>query len=304
MKRLTLDLINYTYKITKRLPFSFIKSLGERVYLSKDSYIFKVLDELNIEESSYDLSPPELFSDKIWICWFQGEEEAPEIVKKCINSVRKHASGDEVIILTEENITDFVTIPNIVLEKYRDGQISKTHFSDIVRLNLLAQQGGLWVDATVFMTRDLDLSLYFHSDFVSLKHSTKISPSFDTGYWTTYFVYVPRKFELVQYTAMTINKYIEEYDSFIDYFLQDYIISKAIKDLDYESYMEERPILGNNRWLLSSLANQIATSELLSQFKQDVVGIYKLTYKTKYIRKKNSRETIYKKIVEDGECLE
>ena len=103
---------------------------------------------------------------------------------------------------------------------------------------------------------------------------------------------------------MIINKYIEEYDRFIDYFLQDYIISKAIKDLDYESYMEERPILGNHRWLLSSLANQIATSELLSQFKQDVVGVYKLTYKSNYVREKNGRETIYKKIVEDGKCLE
>ena len=304
MKRLTLDLINYTYKITKRVPFSFIRNLGERVYSSKDSYIFKVLDELNVEERIYDLSPPELFLDKIWICWFQGEENAPEIVRKCINSIRKHSSGHEVIILTEENITDFVTIPNIVLEKYRRGLISKTHFSDIVRLNLLAQQGGLWIDATIFMTKDLDLSLYFKSDFFSLRHSTKTSPSFVTGYWTTYFVYVPRKFELVQYTALIINKYIEEYDRFIDYFLQDYIISKAIKDLDYESYMEERPILGDYRWLLSSLANQIATPELLSQFKQDGVGVYKLTYKTKYIREKNSRETIYKKIVEDGECLE
>lgn len=304
MKQLTLDLINYTYKITKRVPFSFIRNLGERVYSSKDSYIFKVLDELNVEERIYDLSPPELFLDKIWICWFQGEENAPEIVRKCINSIREHSSGHEVIILTEENITDFVTIPNIVLEKYRRGLISKTHFSDIVRLNLLAQQGGLWIDATIFMTKDLDLSLYFKSDFVSLRHSTKTSPSFVTGYWTTYFVYVPRKFELVQYTALIINKYIEEYDRFIDYFLQDYIISKAIKDLDYESYMEERPILGDYRWLLADWANQVMTSELLQQFKQDAVGIYKLTYKSKYIREKNGRETVYKKIVEDGEYLE
>ncbi|HEU9066113.1 TPA: hypothetical protein VWW72_002131, partial [Streptococcus pneumoniae] len=72
----------------------------------------------------------------------------------------------------------------------------------------------------------------------------------------------------------------------------------------YESYMEERPVLGNQRWLLADLANKVVTSELLQQFKQDTVGIYKVTYKSKYIRKKNGRETVYKKIVEDGECLE
>lgn len=305
MRQLALELVSIIYKVTKRIPISFISNLGEKIYSLKDPYVFNVLSPLGVDkESAYDLIPPNLFLNKIWICWFQGEDKAPDLVKKCIDSVRKHASGYDVIILTEGNIEEYVTLPNIVLIKYKNGLFSRTHFSDIVRMNLLAQQGGLWIDATIFVTRDLDLSIFFKNDFVSLRTTMKSSPLFITGYWTTYFVYTPSNFKLVQYTALLLNKYTEKYDRFIDYFLQDYIITKAIKDLNYESYMEERPVLGNQRWLLADLANKVMTSDLLQQFKQDTVGIYKLTYKSKYIREKNGRETVYKKIVEDGEYLE
>ena len=42
-------------------------------------------------------------SDKIWICWFQGMENAPEIVKKCYKSVVENNPDKEVIVLTTEN---------------------------------------------------------------------------------------------------------------------------------------------------------------------------------------------------------
>ena len=36
--------------------------------------------------------------DPIWICWLQGENFAPDIVKACINSVRKNIHGSICII--------------------------------------------------------------------------------------------------------------------------------------------------------------------------------------------------------------
>ena len=35
-------------------------------------------------------------SKKVWICWLQGMENAPEIVKKCYDSVRKNLSDKEI----------------------------------------------------------------------------------------------------------------------------------------------------------------------------------------------------------------
>lgn len=37
------------------------------------------------------------YSNKVWICWLQGEEKAPELVKKCIASVRKTFFNKEIL---------------------------------------------------------------------------------------------------------------------------------------------------------------------------------------------------------------
>ncbi|WP_258861139.1 capsular polysaccharide synthesis protein [Streptococcus pneumoniae] len=31
-------------------------------------------------------------SNKVWICWFQGEERPPELIRTCIQSMRTHFS--------------------------------------------------------------------------------------------------------------------------------------------------------------------------------------------------------------------
>lgn len=38
----------------------------------------------------------------IWIFWWQGYDNAPGIVKKCINSARNNAGSHPVILLTKE----------------------------------------------------------------------------------------------------------------------------------------------------------------------------------------------------------
>ena len=102
----------------------------------------------------------------IWICWLQGLEQAPEIVQKCVASVRHHMPDYKVQILTSENIFDFVSLPEHIVRKYQKGTISFTHFSDILRTALLVQHGGIWLDATVLLTDSIpsqmtDAPLFF-----------------------------------------------------------------------------------------------------------------------------------------------
>ncbi|MDY2924013.1 MAG: capsular polysaccharide synthesis protein, partial [Treponema sp.] len=83
------------------------------------------------------------YSDTVWWCWFQGEENAPDVAKACLESVRKNMSGKQVIVITEKNMYDYVSMPDFIIEKYKKGIISKTHFSDLLRLELLIRHGGL-----------------------------------------------------------------------------------------------------------------------------------------------------------------
>ena len=102
----------------------------------------------------------------IWMCWLQGMDNAPEIVKRCVDSVKRNMPNYEVRVLTAENMYEYVTLPEHIVRKYKNGTITFTHFSDILRTALLVQHGGIWLDATVLLTDALpthmtDAPLFF-----------------------------------------------------------------------------------------------------------------------------------------------
>lgn len=90
-------------------------------------------------------------ADKIFTLWLQGEENAPALVKACFRNVRKHCS-QELIVLDEKTVFDYIRLPEKIMEKRRAGKIKNAHFADICRVELLYQYGGYWLDATGFVT--------------------------------------------------------------------------------------------------------------------------------------------------------
>lgn len=89
----------------------------------------------------------------IWVLWLQGFQHAPEIVKICVYSLKNIVGKQEKIyLLDENNLFDYIDIPNYIVKKWREGIISNTHFSDLIRIQLLNMYGGIWIDATVYFT--------------------------------------------------------------------------------------------------------------------------------------------------------
>ena len=105
--------------------------------------------------------------DAIWVCWFQGMDQAPEIVKICNESLHRYINGREIIVITEENIGEYVSFPDYIQKKYKQGKIPMAQYSDLLRLELLIRYGGTWIDSTVLCTGDhfpkevLDSDLFF-----------------------------------------------------------------------------------------------------------------------------------------------
>lgn len=90
----------------------------------------------------------------IWTLWLQGLPGAPFLVQRCVNSWKKHNPGWELIELDENNLGDWIDVCAIVGRGRRD--VSRQALSDIVRINLLARYGGVWVDATSLCCKPLD----------------------------------------------------------------------------------------------------------------------------------------------------
>ncbi|MFN1620004.1 capsular polysaccharide synthesis protein [Vibrio rotiferianus] len=79
----------------------------------------------------------------IWIFWYQGIDNAPTIVRKCVDSWVLKNPDWSVVILEKENLSKYIDDDFHPL-------LSIAHRSDLIRLSLLEKYGGLWVDATVY----------------------------------------------------------------------------------------------------------------------------------------------------------
>lgn len=84
----------------------------------------------------------------IWVYW-QGP--LSEFLKTCLEKIRKLHPEYEVNILNETNIKSFSKI------SYEDfGEITPQLKTDILRLDLLYNYGGIWIDASVILYESLD----------------------------------------------------------------------------------------------------------------------------------------------------
>lgn len=90
----------------------------------------------------------------IWTCWFQGRHAAPEVVRKCIDSWEAENPGWELRCLDAHTVTHYVDLSaHVDLERQT---ITAASLSDILRLLLLNEYGGVWVDATTYCNAPLD----------------------------------------------------------------------------------------------------------------------------------------------------
>lgn len=169
------------------------------------------------------------YSDCIWICWWQGLEQAPELVKVCIDSIRRNAGNHRVIILSDDNYKQYVTIPDWVEEKKNKGIITRTNYSDLLRLSLLAQHGGMWIDSTFFCTEPI-LDEYFKEPLWSIKRPDYFHASVASGYFAGYSLACneDNRFAFITIRDFFLN-YSKHNDSMVDYLMVDYMIVLAQK---------------------------------------------------------------------------
>ncbi|WP_273654150.1 capsular polysaccharide synthesis protein [Cellulomonas fimi] len=90
----------------------------------------------------------------VWWYWADGVDQAPALVRRCLESVQAHRGEHPVVVLDRSTWSSYVDLPEHVLA--RRGAMTETHFSDILRTALLASRGGVWLDATVLLTAPLE----------------------------------------------------------------------------------------------------------------------------------------------------
>lgn len=215
--------------------------------------------------------------DTIWVCWLQGEENMPPIPALCLKSIRNNAAGRKVQVITLKNFSEFVTIDNNILNLYHTGKIKNCHFADILRVSLLAQRGGIWMDATLYCTAPLD-NLFFQKKF----HSIRIRPYgnfVSQCRWSVYCLSSHPGNKLFSILEALFINYLSEEHLFIDYFMFDQFIDMIYqRDDEIRNMIDDIPESNPNIFGLSDILTERFDSTKWEMLTADT-SIFKLNWK-------------------------
>lgn len=257
--------------------------------MKKYGYLLKnytITNNNKIEKDSY-----------IWIFWWQGIENAPYIVRKCVESIKQKSGQDKVIIIDKTNYNKYASIPDYIIEKFNSNCMSITHFSDILRMELLYRNGGIWMDATLFQIDKLE-DIYNYS-FYTIHHGKFSDFHVCKGLWTGFFMASGKNNDIIKLFRDFFYEYWKEENYLITYLLIDCIIS-----LCYENNKEIKRIIDNipknntNVFEFQNILNDVYNEEKYNDLCKGNC-LFKLTYKIKFFKYKDSKDTFYTKLIKE-----
>ena len=220
----------------------------------------------------------------VWTCWFQGFDQAPEVIQMCRKRMHEVLDSEiyEIIELDADNISEFVTFPDWLLDKVAQEKVSLTHLSDVLRMTLLYYYGGFWVDATCFFSEDILPKNPREMDYFGIRLKGFNAPSASEGKWVSCFLYSKKGGKLPQFVMNAYYYYFLTNDELIDYFVQDYFIRIAY-DLfpEVKSAIDRMPESHPIFFYFAYYKNEPYTEELWKEISKKN-PLFKMSYKYDY----------------------
>ncbi|WP_202107663.1 capsular polysaccharide synthesis protein [Succinivibrio dextrinosolvens] len=293
-------IFSYSRKNNKKEKYSlslyeYLDSYKELVQTNDNSH-----DKSNLEnswETSIDSEKKNLFQ-----YWNSGEDNAPLLVKKCFSSVDKWCSDYNIIRLNDNNLHDYVDIPKHIMDKYQAGIISKAHFSDYLRTCLLLRWGGIWCDATVYMTGPIPKEITSSDFFMFKSDSFCTTNDKNDGYvpsrlmldllkdlpsssnpvicGSSWFLHAGKSnLRILSLVKLILDEYWKREEHLIDYFLFHYVLSFVVvsDDKSREVFSRMPNFCNFNPHLLLNVLYDKYNESLFNEIKS-LTSINKLTY--------------------------
>lgn len=254
-------------------------------------------DSYHVNEHTPDYNPN--LRNKIWVCWWQGLDNAPEIVKKCVESIKRYAGGYEVIIITDNNCKDYVQFPEWLEEKRKKGVFSRTHYSDLLRMSILSKYGGIWIDSTFFCT-GRGFEDYMKLPLWSIKRPNYLHASVASGYFAGYSLGCSyRNRWIFGVIRDFLFEYWRRYNKLVDYLLVDYAVVLAQRhNAKIASLFSQ--IAPNNTYCdeLFKVLGEPYDEKVWENLKKDT-SLFKLTWKQTFPKEVDGKKTFYGMLIDN-----
>lgn len=210
----------------------------------------------------------------IFQAWLQGVDKAPNLIKNCIESVERFKGDREHIVITMDNLSRWITLPDFILKKYKKGKISNAHFADIVRVYLLSQYGGYWIDATMLMT----------SEFPRVIDETAFFMYHSTGKWNwtlinNCFIHSVAGHPLMCAWRDIMTEYWRRENRALEYFVSHLLFRTVLLNDELKAEFDKMPVIvqDDNHKVATFLEEELSEDYISCLLKS--YFIHKLTYK-------------------------
>lgn len=277
-----------------RMPDTILGRYSEKKHKIVERYLWKhykyickqKYGDLNIIDN--------IAARKAWVFWWQGEEEAPEVVKMCINSIRKHCEL-EVVCLSKKNYSKYVQIPDYIVRKAENGTMCLAHFSDVLRFVLLYEKGGIWIDSTCLLTAQIPADI-FEYPFYSLNGPFRGQEGLN-WLWTSFFMLGQKGNVLSKMMVDFYYEYWKKHDCAITYLFLDCWIRAMYRNFEeIKCLIDEMPSTDMKVFDLNAIMNLSYDRHKLNQVINNSY-IHKISYKSKYVEMNEDNITNWKYIL-------
>jgi hypothetical protein len=289
---------NLLYNFRKQIPLikPIIIAQKHRVIIKylAHKYSFVIENFLALPENTNTQNTE--YPDTIWVCWWDGIETMPDIVKVCYNSLKINFGKCKIEFITKDNFKNFVSISDHVMEKLNSGIMTLTHFSNILRMNLLYKYGGIWIDSTVFVSNTIHP---IESPLFTIRRRNK-------GYyvsesrWTGYCIGGSKHNIFFDFMIQFLYAYWKEENNLIDYFTFDYIIAVAYNYIpQIKKLFDNIPYNNEDVHVIQNNLNREYTEEFTKEIFERT-AFHKLSWKNKYdMYTKDNKLTIYGYLIQN-----
>lgn len=181
----------------------------------------------------------------VWAYWDTGIETAPAIVKKCLASTKKMAArmGYDFVLLDKNNLHDYILLPDHIEQKHGKELIGEAHYSDILRISLLAEYGGIWADATLYAS-DVIPDYILHQPYFMFR--APLFGNASLGVCSSWFIIAQKGNVIARTVRDSLYRYWEKNNYIVDYFLFHLMLTWIVQNIkECKECWEAMPYISN-----------------------------------------------------------
>ncbi len=299
MKKKLLHLLRYYKEYGFRCTFAFFLSILFPYTNTKNGYLRRTIAQYKYKRltnyldqyysKTAEFMPEQTSSESncsntIWTAWLQGEQNAPEVIRLTLASIRTFANGHPVVVLSNDNVDQYIDMPQIIKLKHESGAMGHAHYADVIRMMILTQYGGLWLDATMLLHEPISEEA-FECPFYSVGFKYCQGDKYiSRNKWLVGIIGGYRNSIYLARISKMLSQFWEEHNIAIDYFVFDYFVFLLYqKDSSFRLLVDNLPQMVHYTHVLRKIINCPYKEEQLEKlYISD--QIYCLTYRGKYIK--------------------